>query len=57
MNMLAYPLYQWFAECTRPARAWAAFMRAAMSFWPPSTAIAPGRALDAWCELNLKVGS
>lgn len=51
MNMLAYPLYQWFAECTRPARAWAAFMRAAMSFWPPSTAIAPGRALDAWCEL------
>lgn len=51
MNMLAYPLYQWFAECTRPARAWAEFMRAAMSFWPPSTAIAPGRALDAWCEL------
>lgn len=51
MNMLAYPLYQWFAECTRPARAWAAFMRAAMSFWPPSTAIAHGRALDAWCEL------
>lgn len=51
MNMLAYPLYQWFAECTRPARAWAAFMRAAMSFWPPSTAIATGRALDAWCEL------
>lgn len=51
MNMLAYPLYQWFAECTRPARAWAAFMRAAMSFWPPSTAIAPSRALDAWCEL------
>lgn len=51
MNMLAYPLYQWFAECKRPARAWAAFMRAAMSFWPPSTAIAPGRALDAWCEL------
>lgn len=51
MNMLAYPLYQWFAECTRPARAWAAFMRAAMSFWPPSTAIAPGRAIDAWCEL------
>lgn len=51
MNMLAYPLYQWFAECTRPARAWAAFMRAAMSFWPPSTSIAPGRALDAWCEL------
>ncbi|MGU7774224.1 polyhydroxyalkanoate depolymerase [Burkholderia sp. MR1-5-21] len=51
MNMLAYPFYQLFAECTRPARAWAAYLRASMSMWPPSTSTSHGRTLDAWCEL------
>ncbi|MGU7783084.1 polyhydroxyalkanoate depolymerase [Burkholderia sp. PU8-34] len=51
MNMLAYSLYQLLAEYTRPARAWAACMRASMSMWPPATSTPPGRTLDAWCEL------
>ncbi|KVD53015.1 poly(3-hydroxybutyrate) depolymerase [Burkholderia ubonensis] len=51
MNLLAYPCYQWFAECTRPARAWAACMRVSMSMWPLSTSTSSGRTLDAWCEL------
>ncbi|MGZ2748546.1 polyhydroxyalkanoate depolymerase [Burkholderia stagnalis] len=51
MNLLAYPFYQWMAECTRPARAWAACTRLSMSMWPPATATPPGRMLDALCEL------
>ncbi|KAF1038276.1 MAG: hypothetical protein GAK33_02331 [Burkholderia lata] len=51
MNLLAYPFYQWSAECTRPARAWAAAARATMSLWPPATATPTGRMLDAVCEL------
>ncbi|WP_179400576.1 polyhydroxyalkanoate depolymerase [Burkholderia guangdongensis] len=51
MNILAYPFYEWFSECLRPARAWASFTRVALSLWPPSTSVPAGRAFDAWCEL------
>ncbi|WP_175976308.1 polyhydroxyalkanoate depolymerase [Burkholderia sp. BCC1047] len=51
MNLLAYPFYQWSAECLRPARAWAAATRATMSLWPPATSSPTGRMVDALCEL------
>ncbi|RQU20023.1 polyhydroxyalkanoate depolymerase [Burkholderia cenocepacia] len=51
MNLLAYPFYQWSAECLRPARAWAAATRATMSLWPPATSTPTGRMVDALCEL------
>ncbi|MCA3842336.1 polyhydroxyalkanoate depolymerase, partial [Burkholderia sp.] len=51
MNLLAYPFYQWSAECLRPARAWAATTRATLSLWPPATSTPTGRMLDALCEL------
>ncbi|MGU7838287.1 polyhydroxyalkanoate depolymerase [Burkholderia sp. AW33-5] len=51
MNLLAYPYYQWSAECLRPARAWAAVTRATMSQWPAATSTPTGRMVDALCEL------
>lgn len=58
MNLLAYPLYQAFADLGAPWRAGASAMRAALAAWPAAAAGLglDARYLDACCELVEMMG-
>ncbi|WP_028227391.1 polyhydroxyalkanoate depolymerase [Paraburkholderia ferrariae] len=58
MNLLAYPLYQAFADLMRPSRTSASLARAMLAAWPASTAAfgLDARYLDACCELVEMMG-
>ncbi|MBN3852049.1 polyhydroxyalkanoate depolymerase [Paraburkholderia sp. Ac-20340] len=50
MNLLAYPMYQAFADLMRPWRAAASLTRSVLATWPTLGAAYGARELDAWCE-------